>query len=269
MSVQFVPLELDVPRRKDLPELAFTPEECAEPPKAEELSDWNQYDYDLDARMAAKLGFGFGGLNISSSQRLLVREFTRSKVCSGEDGKRYRYGTAVRLIVKVNNIAGGGSLTLPFVAAETQFGRMEASSSLKVIGYVGSQLAGILPPFRTFNVDAYAEMSTKMNEVKRLIGEDVENVRPEKLGVEVDSDEQQMDVKEALGLIWGLTCAAKGKSCKEARDEYPDREDPSAIRGIQAAYDRLPSSTGCSQKKPTRIQRVTAQEELKGMELRS
>jgi hypothetical protein len=239
---------------------------CANPPKAGELSDWAQFDYDLDARAAAKLGFVFGATSVTASQRLLIREFARSSICNS-NGKTYRYGTSVRLIVRINMIAITGSLSLSMVAAETQVGRMQAESHLNVVGYVGNRLANMLPPFRTFNVDAYAEMSTKMNDIKRLIGEDVENIRPVKLGIEYNIKEDDIDLNESLGLIWGLTQLSKGHSCSRAKEHYPDSNSLAAIRAIERAYIMMPGSTGIEYA-PTPMQKAFATEVLRGMELR-
>ncbi len=93
MITHFVPLDAQALELQ--PRAAPTLDGCSEPPSAASLSDWRQDDYDLDAHLAGKLGFAIGNTSGSTSQRLLVREFSRSTVCEGE-GKRYRYGTAVR-----------------------------------------------------------------------------------------------------------------------------------------------------------------------------
>ena len=263
MAMQFVPLGEwadnvgpDAPPRQD---------ECAGI-EAEELSVWIQDDFDLDASLAAKLGFGIGGGSIGGTQRLLIREFSRSSICVGADGKRYRYGTAVRLVVRINGLTAAANLSIPFVAAETQLARMQAESTLRVIGYVGEKLAELLPPFRAFNVDTYAELSTRMNEVKRLIGEDVKNVRPVKLGVEISSEER-LDVAFSLGLVWGLTCISKGRSCEEGKRSYPDSASISSMRAIEQAYGSMPNPSPGTRDRPTKVHEQTAKEMLRGLKL--
>jgi hypothetical protein len=241
--------------------------ECV-PPQANQLSDWTQYDYDLDIQLATKLGFAVGGLSISGNYRVLIREFARSLVCVAPDGTRYRYGTSVRLVVRVTSFSSAGTLSLAVVAGETQVGRMQAESHLRVVGYVGEKLAELLPPFRTFNVDAYAEMSNKMNEIKLLIGKDVSNIRPDKLGVDLDGVEYEgVDTNEALGLIWGLSRLARGENKERAKQLYPDLGSQAAIRGIELAYGRIPGS-GVAATTPTAAQREFARELLRGLELK-
>lgn len=266
MATQFVPLSETV---DEFPELAaVAPQGCPDIPVPDELSDWAQTDYDLDANMALKLGFSLGGGSTSANQRLLIREFSRSATCSAPDGKRYRYGTAVRLVVKINNITAGANLSIPFVAAETQLARMQAESTLRVVGYAGEELAGLLPPFRAFNVDTYAELSTRMNEVKRLIAEDVANIRPTKLGVEITTEEK-LDVSSALGLVWGLTCISKRQSCNVAKRSYPDTASLSAMRAIEQAYAGMPRPVGCTGDRPTKLHQEAAKEMLRGLELKA
>lgn len=242
--------------------------ECASIPRADELSDWAQEDFDLDARLAGKLGFGVGGAGLETSHRLLIREFSRSATCTGPDGVRYRYGTAVRLVVKVASTDVRTGLTIALVAAETQVGRMQAESTLRVVGYAGEKLAALLPPFRTFNVDAYAELSTRMNDVKRLIGGDVANIRPVKLGVEIAAEEP-LDAAAALGLIWGLSCIRRRQSCEEAKRAYPDPQSLTALRAIEEAYLRVPNPTGCTGERPSKLHQEAARELLRGLELTS
>ena len=266
MATQFVPVSETLEQLGEL--AAAAPAGCPELPEPDELSDWVQQDYDLDANLAQKLGFSVATGTLGGSQRLLIREFSRSSTCEGTDGKRYRYGTAVRLVVKINNVTAGASLTIPFVAAETQLARMQAESTLRVVGYVGEGLAGLLPPFRAFNVDTYAEMSTRMNEVKQLIGEDIENVRPTRLGVEVTTEET-LDLSSALGLVWGLTCISKRRSCAEAKRSYPDQGSLAAMRAIEQAYGSMPSPVGCTADKPSKLHEAAAKEMLRGLELKS
>ncbi len=171
-------------------------------------------------------------------------------------------------MVKISSAEARGNLNIPLVAAETQVGKMQAESTLRVVGYVGAGLAAKLPPFRTFNVDAYAELSTQMNEIKKLIGEDTANVQPVRLGVEITAEEE-LDVGSALGLVWGLTYIKNRKSCEQAKREYRDVGSDSALRAIGQAYLNMPSPSGCSEDKPSKVHEETAKEMLRGMELKT
>ena len=96
------------------------------------------------------------------------------------DGQ-WRYGVAARLVVKVSNFDVGVNMTLPFIAAEAQFNRLEASAALRVEGYVGPDAAKRFPNFGAFDVETYVKLMDALTSLKDTIGADVDNIRPVRL----------------------------------------------------------------------------------------
>ena len=113
--------------------------------------------------------------------RTVVAEFSRTKTV-GQGGRQARWGVAARLVVNVIGVKATTNLTLPFVAAEAQYNRLEASASLKVEGYTGDDLGDVLPAFSAFDVETYVKLLDALTALKARIAEDAEKISPTRLG---------------------------------------------------------------------------------------
>jgi hypothetical protein len=211
---------------------------CQNPPKASDLSQWKQNYFSLDTNAAAKLGFVIGAVSGSVRQRVIVSEFSRSATCTADDGStELSYGVSVRLVVHVSNYEASGSFALPYIAAEAQFGRAQAHSNLRVDGYVGGQLAQLIPPIQAFTVETYVDLMQKVSEIQQLISSDVENLRPMLLHIpeQLDTSEEE-EIDSALGLVWALSNLAEGRSLDTAKREFPRPQSVTALGKIESTY---------------------------------
>ncbi|WP_433384496.1 hypothetical protein ACQPZX_23905 [Actinoplanes sp. CA-142083] len=218
----------------------------ADVPKAADLDLWTWDQYELKSDVAAKLGLTVGGSgNATYKSRVLVAEFSRSKSIMRPEGQ-LRYGTAARLIVKVSNFEAGANLTLPFIAAEAQFNRLEASAALRIEGYVGASAAKQLPKFGSFDVESYVKLMDALNALTESIGADVDNIRPVRLWTWAEADDSGKAVDDrltsAVGTMWALTQIAEGKPVAEALARYRDEDDTVAQDAIQATYNHIVNS---------------------------
>jgi hypothetical protein len=122
-------------------------------------------------------------------------------VVSGEHS--YRFGVALRALVVVSDIKVSGALTLPVVAAKVELEGARASAQLMVRGYVGSDLAALLPTWQSFGVDSYAQYMGAVSSLQKAIMSDAANIQPELLATTVFS-QKAADPSEAVGSVYGL-----------------------------------------------------------------
>ena len=205
-----------------------------------------------------------GGADLARKSRVLVAEFSRSKTVMRQDGQ-WRYGVAARLIVKVSNFELGANMTLPFIAAEAQFNRLEASAALRVEGYVGADAAKQFPNFGAFDVETYVKLMDALSSLKDSIGGDVDNIRPVRLWTWAESAEGASTVDDrlthAVGTMWALTRIADGATMAEAIANYRDTDDEVAHAAIRETYGYLMPS---GDEAPNAQARARARELLDG-----
>ena len=211
---------------------------CDTPPCAADLDQWLQHSFSLDANLAAELNipFGFSG-SANGRQRVFVLESSRSKECTAADGATMvRYGVAVRLAVKASNLSAEMNLSLPLLAAETQIGRAQTESTLLVNGYVGTDLAPLLPKPGLFDVEKYAELMDAIGKIQELINREVTNIRPVPLQVAPRQGQEPDLVDQALGTVWALSRMADGDSLQQATRDFPMPHRRGALMAIESTY---------------------------------
>ncbi|GAA0910920.1 hypothetical protein GCM10009557_85270 [Virgisporangium ochraceum] len=215
-------------------------------PAPDDLDTWQWDQYQLETDVAAKLGLTVGGGgSLARKSRVLVAEFSRSKSVARPEGQ-WRYGVAARLVVNVSNFNSGANMTLPFVAAEAQFNRLEASAALRVEGYVGADAAKQFPNFGAFDVETYVKLMDALSSLKDSIGSDVGNIRPVRLWTWAESADSTPAVDDrlthAVGTVWALTQIAAGKPVTEAVAGYRDTDDDVAHAAIRETYASISST---------------------------
>lgn len=220
--------------------------------------------------MAAELGLAFGKVAGDRESRVLVAEFSRSATRAAPDGGQIRLGVAARLVVRVSGLKAGMNLTLPFVAAEAQFNRLEASAALHVEGYVGPEAGPLLPNFGAFDVESYVKLMDSLTALKNQISNTPEHIRPTALWtwIPTASDEAKLEVQlaSAVGTVWALTCMERGWPVARAFGEYRVVGDEPAHDAIRKTYQTV---LGDSQDEPSEVVRSKAREWLDGYALKT
>jgi hypothetical protein len=206
-------------------------------PEAKDLSDWDWEHYHLESGLSGKLGFSLGSIEASYNTRTLIAEFSRSKTIA-TDGTRACFGVAVRLIVNVSGLDAKANVTLPFVAAEAQFNRAEATANLRVSGYDGPDLGEKFPEFGTFDIESYVKLMQSLTDISKVIGAKEEHIRPTRLWAwaETEADATDRRLTEAVGTLWALTQIGKGHPRAYALAEYRDQDDTVAKGAIEQTY---------------------------------
>jgi hypothetical protein len=201
-------------------------------PAADELDNWAQENYSLSASAAASLGFPVGSVTATVQRDALMFGTSRWKdVVAGEH--TYRFGVALRALVVVSDIKGGGALTLPIVAAKVELEGARASAQLLVRGYKGQDLGGLLPTWQSFGVDSYAQYMAAVSNLQKAIMGDAGNIQPELLATTAVNSKVPSPA-EAIGSVYGLHAIAEGATLAHAIDKLgiDDREVSETVRAL-------------------------------------
>jgi hypothetical protein len=236
-----------------------------EVPAAKDLSSWSWDQYRLESNLSGKLGFNVGAVEGARNARTLITEFSRSKAVAS-NGTSSSFGVAARLIVNVSGLDAQANLTLPFVAAEAQYNRVEAFANLRVAGYADPKLGEKFPDFGTFNVESYVTLMQAMNEIRKVIGANEDLIRPERLWAwdQAEADELDRRLTEGVAAAWALTEIAKGHPREHALAAYEDSDDDVAQGVIERTYTDMLHGD----EKPSGESRERARRLLDGYQLR-
>jgi hypothetical protein len=231
-------------------------------PDAAELDNWSQEAYSLSVSAAGDLGFPVGNLSASFQRDALMFGSSRWKdVVSSEH--TYRFGVALRALIVVSDIKGGGALTLPVVAAKVELEGARASAQLMVRGYKGSALGGLLPAWQSFGVDSYAQYMGAVSAMQKSIMEDAANVDPELLATTALSPKVPVS-GAAVGTVYALHAIAQGASLAHALDSLAI-DDTEIMESIKAVYRGQIGED--DRAVPDEEQRQNAQAQLHGFHL--
>lgn len=104
--------------------------------------------YDLTATRAGELKIPVAGsVGGGMSRRVVISEYSQSKVLVDASGKELRYGYAVRFCLTVNKWDVDAKLSLPFLSAQAQLGQIEAAWTMQVLALNGPKIReAVLPP---------------------------------------------------------------------------------------------------------------------------
>ena len=94
-----------------------------------------------------------------------------------DDGRTYRYGVAIRVLLEIYSAELEGDLTLPVVAAKAELGAVSASAQLLVYGYTGN-LTQELPSWQSFDVNSYADYLKSVSDLRSQVLKDTANIKP-------------------------------------------------------------------------------------------
>lgn len=162
------PAEIEKTTQTDIP-----------PPQPDELGELLVSTYDLSVEAAGKLNIPIvGSVNGGTARRVVVYEWTRFTEYEDEDGGIDRWGFAIRFCVTVNKITAETSLKLPFLAAEAQLGRIEASWTMQVRGLQGPKIdSSILPP-KSLDVETFVLARQSLKDVVSALSDTKTKITP-------------------------------------------------------------------------------------------
>lgn len=199
-------------------------------PSADDLDQADAENFVLDFNMSAQLGFPVADLGVTTGHKVLLVGDARYKdVTVGPD--TYRFGVALRAIIRVTDIQPKANLTLPAVAASVQLGLAEAAGELVVRGYRGDLK---FPSWQSFNVEAYAEYQQEVSKLADAVFSDRANQSPVLLQSTV-IDPTLPGTASALGHLIALSAIAQGKCLIDAQ-KHVALADGASKAALKATY---------------------------------
>ncbi len=153
---------------------------CQKPRSVRELSGGMQkifYQINKDNETNLSL-FGGSGIRLGKKEMVVIVDFMQHKDMECE-GKTTRYGVGVRLFLHIKKANRKLQLNdLPNLAANVQLDKASVQYVLKTIGITGNKINSLIPRSATnsFDVDGYAGVINAVDQIQKLIRDDIEGV---------------------------------------------------------------------------------------------
>lgn len=231
-------------------------------PTAEDLGELESRTYDLSVEAAGKLKIPvIGDVGGGGSRRVVVYEWTRFTNRDTPDGGVDRWGYTIRFCVTVSKLNSSSTITLPFLAAEAQLGRIEASWTMQVRGLRGPQIdAAVLPP-ESLDVETFVMARKSMQEIVAAVSDEHTSIHPVLLFHTPPLGEADSYEKSAL-TTFVLAALAKGKRSDWVLSRM--RDTNSARELVAQVYSHFGAELGGS---PSRDSRRKAEGALQGVQV--
>lgn len=236
------------------------------PPLAEIKGILNYHQTLLSSAAAAKLGLPFGSASGSATEMILVRDWSRSTQCLATDTTTIViYGQAIRTVIKIQNYDAKGDLSLAAVAANATISKKSSQVSVQVIGFsspkMNEAIAGIAS--KELNVDTYGDFTRVESTLISLADANDTTQSVQRLGVSPDVVDSTY--REWVATAFALFQIKKGRSCTQAKGDFPAPADPSAL-AVESTYNQIVGS--CSADAPKQLHKLRAEQVLLGLEIK-
>lgn len=210
--------------------LAATTPLC--PPDKAGLTDGFQvFTYSLTNDMAASLAF-WGKGELSKSDKVILYQFAWYKDVLAADGSTEgRCGAGIMLVLRISNLQGDLSLTLPTLAATAQLGQSAITYRLGTFGLSGAAIDAAIPSASTigkFDTESYAALLQTITSVQSAYKAGSANfiVKPRPIAVSFPVMVQDADKRVAIQILT-MRQIAQGKSCHDAKGSIPSHDQAS------------------------------------------
>ncbi|MEA3033930.1 MAG: hypothetical protein QOH86_1946 [Sphingomonadales bacterium] len=128
--------------------------------------------YDLTATRAGELKIPIAGsVGGGTSRRVVISEYSQTKLVTDASGIELRYGYALRFCLTVNKWNVDAKLSLPFLSAQAEIGQIEAGWTMQVIGLNGPKIrAAVLPP-KPLSVETFVIAQQSLEKIIEAIND--------------------------------------------------------------------------------------------------
>lgn len=195
------------------------------PTNLSELNQGLSRTYDLSVTAAGSLSIPvIGSVSGGFDRRVIVLERTAYKLVP-QGNIEYQYGYAVRLAITVNKVAADMKLTLPFMAASAEIGRVEGKWILQVAGLAGAKVdAAILPPTE-LSVETFVLAKQSLTALINAVHDSETTFTATKVGVKKPADVVEREYRIAVGRAYALGRIHKGRNLNKALSELDTIDD--------------------------------------------
>lgn len=128
--------------------------------------------YDLTATRAIELKIPVAGsVGGGMSRRVVISEYSQSKLLTDSNGVELRYGYAVRFCLTVNKWDVDAKLSLPFLSAQAQLGQIEAGWTMQVMGLNGPKIREAILPPKPLSVETFVIAQQSLEKIIAAIND--------------------------------------------------------------------------------------------------
>lgn len=200
--------------------------------KAGLTDGFQNFSYSLTNDQAATLSF-WGKGELSASDKVVLYQFAWYKDLIADDGSiAGRCGSGVMLSLRVSNLQGNLSLTLPTLAATAQLGQSSITYKLGTFGLSGAAIDAAIPNASTvgrFDTDAYAALLQTIAAIQAAYKSPAADFKATPRLIAASYPPQMTvgaDLRAVVELL-AIRQISKGKSCWDARSYIPNRDQNS------------------------------------------
>ncbi|GAB2722785.1 hypothetical protein ACX801_20930 [Arthrobacter bambusae] len=229
-------------------------------PSVDELTGWEEENYQLSLNAALSLGFPVAAVNGSASSQILIYGVSRFKDIDWTDGNTYRYGVALRVLIHVLNLKGDVSLTLPMIAAKVQIGEAEAMASVVVKGYKGTMK---MPGWQSFDVTAYSDFQKAVSDLQDQLVNDKADIVPDLLA-STAAKTLESSTSASVGSVFALDSISRRKSLERTLEDLGSLTQDD---GIRTTVENVFSERLIDSQQPSEEEASQAQKLLHGIHL--
>jgi hypothetical protein len=210
--------------------------------------------YDLTITTAVDLKIPvIGSVSGGYSRRVVVMERAAYKEIE-EENERRQYGYAIRLCVTVNNWSAGTKVSLPFLAASAELGRIEGQWLLQVIGLSGQKIdAAILPPSK-LDVKTFVIAQQSLEKVIKAVRDRGTIFQASLIAVIEPLDEASRKLRCSAGRTYALSCIERGRNLEDAQKRL-DVGNPELNDCLTEVYETFAGLTNPMEKPSDEVRR--------------
>ena len=198
----------------------------------------------LNSSVASTLGFsGLFSASADMNSRAVIYEaflFTDKYAQQPLGGLIFatRWGAGLRLVLKVTDIKGAGSLGIGAVAAKVELGQAAAQFEIEGIGISDPKILGALPGPGDFDYTNYQKILSATDKVKSFMAKNQEDLTPRPFQVGLVQPPERDLIERSRSVVYAVRRIAKRVTMSEALDTAIGSEfDANTIRSVYEYFD--------------------------------
>jgi hypothetical protein len=195
------------------------------PQTLDDLTTQVSRTFDLSVTAAGQLNIPvIGSVSGGFNRRVVVLERTAYKEIPDNE-IQYQYGYTIRLAITVSKITAEVKMSLPFLAASTELGQIEAKWILQVMGLSGSKIdSAVLPP-KELNLETFVLANQSLDSLIKAVRDPTTNFKAALVAVVKPAEVIERETLVAIGKAYALGRLEKGRKRIDALDELGSIRD--------------------------------------------
>jgi hypothetical protein len=230
-----------------------------------ELEDLVSTIYDLTATRAGELKIPVvGSVSGGMSRRIVVSEYSQTKLLTDPNGIELRYGYAIRFCLTVNKWDINAKLSPPFLSAQAELGQIEAGWTMYVVGVNGPKIREAVLPPKPLSVETFVIAQQSLEALIKAVNDPTTNFIPGVVVSTNDPNAASVQLRRAVVHAFALYRLFKNDTINEAIAALGSNTGPD-MDNIRDVYGRLGITV--ANETPTAGARTAAQSFLNGLKV--